>query len=78
MINYAANYCGSYISLRFEAGRRYIHVPLLYIIRYIGEVERSASKLRHLLPFACRPFVELLRRGLPGIGEWIPGKLAEE
>lgn len=63
MINYAANYCGSYISLRFEAGRRYIHVPLLYIIRYIRDVERSASKLRHLLPFACRPFRRTVAKG---------------
>lgn len=29
MINYTANYCGSYFSLRLEAGRGYTHaLPL--------------------------------------------------
>lgn len=77
MINYTVNYCGSYFSLRLEAGRGYIHALPLYYIRYISKVGCSAFELRHLRPFALRPFRRAVTKGLSGIGEWIPGKLAE-
>lgn len=56
MISYAAKYCGSYFSLRLEAGRGYTHALPLYIIRNISKVGCSAFELRHLRSFRTPSF----------------------